>query len=195
MWEALGRKISDCTGEPFRVVGHQPLEGGCINQAVLLQGEGAQYFVKLNGAPKLSMFEAEMAGLEEILKSCAIRVPKPICCGIESSQAYLVLEYIELSTSGDGALMGEQLAMMHRYTGQYYGWDRDNTIGSTHQKNMPCDDWVTFYRDQRLGYQFELAQMNGLSVSGKEALLAGLASFFEGVRACAIFSAWRFVGW
>ena len=44
-----------------------------------------------------------------------------------------------------------------------FGWDRDNTIGSTLQPNARCDSWVEFLRDARLGYQLDLARDNGIA--------------------------------
>jgi fructosamine-3-kinase len=50
---------------------------------------------------------------------------------------------------------------MHRATKQRFGWDRDNTIGSTPQHNAEHADWVTFWSEQRLGFQLDLAARNG----------------------------------
>lgn len=43
-------------------------------------------------------------------------------------------------------------------TDKGFGFDMDNTIGSTPQKNPWTSDWVTFFRDHRLGYQLQLAE-------------------------------------
>jgi fructosamine-3-kinase len=109
------------------------------------------------------MFEAEEQGLREMAATGTIRVPAPVCSGAAGGQAYLVLEYLELGGSrGDGpAKAGRQLAEMHRHTRDRFGWDRDNTIGSTPQHNGSDTDWVRFWRDQRLGFQLELAGRNG----------------------------------
>ena len=50
---------------------------------------------------------------------------------------------------------------MHRTTRADFGWDRDNTIGSTPQINTPSSSWVAFYCDHRLGYQLETAARYG----------------------------------
>jgi fructosamine-3-kinase len=52
--------------------------------------------------------------------------------------------------------------MQHRVTAPRFGWHRDNTIGATPQQNAWHDDWVRFFREQRLGFQLDLAAANGL---------------------------------
>jgi len=59
------------------------------------------------------------------------------------------------------AALGANLARLHRVTRGRYGWDHDNTIGSTPQINTPAADWVTFWRERRLGFQLRLAASNG----------------------------------
>lgn len=67
------------------------------------------------------------------------------------------------SDTASQAKMGRQLAALHRVTSEngQFGWHRDNTIGSTPQVNTPSDDWISFYRDQRLQFQFNLAGRHG----------------------------------
>jgi protein-ribulosamine 3-kinase len=76
-----------------------------------------------------------------------------------------------------GAEVGRRLARLHRCGSPYFGWHRDNTIGSTPQRNDQTSDWVDFWRRHRLGFQLELAARNGydrsLSSSG-ERLMAVL---------------------
>ncbi len=56
---------------------------------------------------------------------------------------------------------GRQLAALHRVSQARFGWYRDNTIGSTPQSNTETASWIDFWRDQRLGFQLELAARNG----------------------------------
>ena len=53
------------------------------------------------------------------------------------------------------------LAAMHRCTSEKFGWTRDNTIGATPQINTYTSGWVQFWREHRLGYQLQLARVNG----------------------------------
>jgi protein-ribulosamine 3-kinase len=162
-WQIIAEQISASTGVPFQPVEPREIGGGCINSAVRLQDGERTYFVKLNQAAKLPMFEAELEGLVALAQTGTLRVPEPLCHGIAGGQAYLVMEYIDMGRGGrdSAALAGRQLAAMHRTTRHDFGWYRDNTIGSTPQPNEPCVGWIEFWRDRRLGFQLELAARNG----------------------------------
>lgn len=164
LWNSIADQISAATGNPFRHRQTRSTGGGCINESHLLEGEdGRRYFVKLNSAALGEMFAAEADGLHEIAASGTIRVPHVICHGISASQSYLVLEHIEFGRGNaqSHARLGRDLARMHRHTAQRFGWWRDNTIGATPQPNAHCDDWIEFWREQRLGHQLRLAEANG----------------------------------
>ncbi len=161
-WDFIAETIRDATGRSFTVTRPpRALGGGCINQTALLEEDERRYFVKLNRPSLLEMFRAEAAGLQELAASDTLRVPQPICHGVTGDQAFLVLEYLELSGSGDTAEAGRQLAALHRTTRERFGWDRDNAIGSSPQPNPPADSWIDFWREQRLGFQLRLAARNG----------------------------------
>ena len=185
IWPGIGERISAATGRSFAVDKRHPAGGGCISSAVIIEGGGQRYFVKLNGASNAEMFAAEVAGLEEIASARAIRVPTPICWGMENGYAYLVLEYVEQCSANPQSMgqLGQELARLHRFSSEQHGWHRDNTIGSTPQVNTPSHDWVDFWRRQRLGLQLELAARNGhggkLQRQG-ERLAANIGALFCG---------------
>lgn len=181
-WQGIGALIGDALGHAFDPGQPTNVGGGCINRALVLGERGERAFVKLNRPELAAMFEAEAAGLAAIAATNSIRVPAPICTGVVGGEAFIAMEYLELRSSGDEAAAGHQLAAMHRATQEWFGWDRDNTIGSTPQHNAKCTDWVQFWADQRLGFQLELASRNGyggrLQRSG-ERLLADLAALID----------------
>jgi fructosamine-3-kinase len=183
--DAVARAISQTTGEAFTPRARQGVGGGCINSSEVLEDGGRRYFVKSNDAARLAMFETEAAGLAEIAASRSVRVPRPICTGRHDGRAYLVLEHLDLRRGGGKSdeLLGRQLAAMHRATHATFGWQRDNTIGSTPQINNEESDWIVFYREHRLRYQLALAAENGyrgnLQAQGEQ-LLERLAVFFSG---------------
>lgn len=162
-WAAIAAAIAEATGSPFRTRGSRALGGGCINMAVLLDGGDSRYLVKLNAPAHADMFAAEAAGLCELARAHALRVPLPICHGLAGDDAFLVLEYLDLHPAHGAAQerLGHGLAALHLVTRPKFGWDRDNTIGSTPQLNRSHDDWLEFWREQRLGFQLELAASNG----------------------------------
>lgn len=183
-WQHIAEHIQRATGVTVGG-GHDAIGGGCINQAARVRGEGRDFFVKTNAASGLAMFEAEAAGLREIAASRSVRVPQPICWGVAGSNAYLVLEHLAFGRGGGDALLGRQLAAMHRVTRPEFGWERDNTIGSTPQINRCSGDWIEFWCERRLRFQFELAQERGcvgrLTQLGEQ-LVGRVADFFGDYR-------------
>lgn len=159
-WHEIERAIARATGRPFRVASRSAVGGGCINEAYRVEGAGLACFVKINRADRADMFAAEAAGLAALDETGLVRVPRPICQGADRERSWLVLEYLPLRPASDAGLraLGGQLARLHRVTAGQYGWHRDNTIGSTPQRNTPADDWVAFWRERRLGFQLELAR-------------------------------------
>lgn len=185
MWQAIGKAIRVATGEDFAVRKCRAIGGGCINSTYSVEDGALRFFVKVNRASGLAMFEAEADGLREIAGAGVIRVPHPVCAGVAEDSAFLVLEVIDFSSGRRGRAedLGRRLADMHRVSATQYGWRRDNTIGSTPQVNTPADSWPEFWRCRRIGRQLALAADNGyggaLQRKG-ERLLARLDGFFAG---------------
>ncbi len=183
-WENIAKHISETLGQTFQIQNGRKISGGCINDSYQLEGSSQNYFVKLNHTQYQDMFAAEAAGLTELGKAKAIKVPKPLCWGATSNHAYLVMEYLALhsdSHSGSSAL-GEQLALLHRKTLPQFGLHRDNYIGSTPQVNTLENKWVTFWQNHRLDFQLKLAARNGyvgkkLQNKGEQ-LIAEVDQFF-----------------
>ena len=180
-WQSINEHIRRATGRPFSVKRQQMVGGGSINAAYLLADEDRRFFVKTNRHGRGAMFEAEAQGLLALASSRALRVPEAICWGDDGSQSYIVLEYLDMAGAANQSLLGEQLAAMHRVHQSRFGWDRDNTIGSTPQINDWQTDWLVFWREQRLGFQLQLAAQNGyggeLQALGEQLLVAMPALF------------------
>ncbi|NTV97371.1 MAG: fructosamine kinase family protein, partial [Thiobacillus sp.] len=71
----LAEAIGQATGIPFAIASRRAVGGGDINRAERLVGrDGRRFFVKLNRADRLAMFEAEADGLAELGAAGAIRV-------------------------------------------------------------------------------------------------------------------------
>ena len=62
-WSDIAAQISAITGIPFTVKTISAVGGGCINESYRIESGGQYFFVKLNNAGNLPMFEAEAAGL------------------------------------------------------------------------------------------------------------------------------------
>jgi fructosamine-3-kinase len=185
--------ISDALGTPIKIASSQSVSGGCICDSRILKTDVAgSFFVKQyqskvrlpnesgaeNAVDELaSMFAKESEGLSQIRKTETLRVPDVIAVGqTESNKSFLVMEVIETGNKlefgkrletrplGFEERFGRSLAMMHRRgTCDRFGFFYDNFIGSNRQKNEFNDQWVEFWLEQRIGYQFELAYQNGFA--------------------------------
>lgn len=185
LWSDIATNISAASGKPFHCRQQQASGGGCINSTFIVSDNQQCYFVKLNNAQLSHMFEAEAAGLNQIAASNSIRVPSVICSGISGNQSYLVLQHLSFG-HGDKRShqqLGFDLAQMHQYCSDQFGWQQNNTIGSTPQHNQQTSDWIEFWRSERLVFQLQLAAGNGyggqLQKLG-EKLIPELDCFFAG---------------
>lgn len=180
-WPTIAEQISRQMGKAFVQENITPIGGGCINRTFRIQEQNQQFFIKLNTAECLAMFEAEAAGLEEIRQSATLRAPQPLGSGSADNHAWLILEFITLRNEGNEAALGAGLAQMHRTTSEKFGWVRNNTLGATLQYNPLSQDWVMFWRQHRLGYQLTHARNNGYAgriQSLGEQLMDELEHFF-----------------
>lgn len=150
-----------------RVVEANPVGGGDISQAVRLRlAEGRQALVKWQARPLPGLFSAEKRGLELLRSAGALRVPAVLAQSEASAEypAFIVLEWLDTGakSAASAATLGTGLAALHQIAGSAFGLDHDNFIGANPQSNRPNDNWLTFFREQRLAFQMELARRNGL---------------------------------
>jgi fructosamine-3-kinase len=165
IWTPIAYHISQATGQSFDPVHHSSVGGGCINRGYLLTDGDRTFFLKLNSADQATMFEAEADGLRNLQATGTIRVPMPICFGVDLGTSYLVLEWLDLAKgrSTGWYALGQQLARLHQAPppAQTFGWHRHNTIGSTLQINTRMLNWADFWTEHRIGYQVQLARRRG----------------------------------
>jgi fructosamine-3-kinase len=143
----------------------QAVGGGDISAAWRFESAAGSVFVKTGPASSYDMFAAEAEGLAELAAADAVRVPSVFGYGRHADTAFVALEWLdfERATQATEARLGSHLAALHRTTSKRFGWHRDNTIGLTPQPNDWTDNWVTFFRRHRLGFQLELAARNGFA--------------------------------
>lgn len=186
MWDSIAQQIAMTTGQPVTLAGTRSVGGGCINQGYRLTDKAGQsYFVKVNQASQVAMFEAELLGLRQMHAVQAIRVPRPICVGVAENSCYLVMEWLALEGSAQPLAwrqMGEQLARLHRLalSDRGFGWEMNNTIGSTPQLNAWTETWAAFWAEQRIGYQLKLAERRGGQFPRGKQLLAAIPDLLAG---------------
>lgn len=187
LWNQIATHISQATGTTFVMSDRRSVGGGSVNQAYkVVDASGSQtrtYFLKLNDAGRVSMFEAEALGLRDMAATETIKVPRPVCWGTADHSAYIVLEWLDLGrgSAASWEAMGHHLAAMHKVSSPHgFGWDQNNTIGFIPQVNPWSDDWVTFFRDQRLDYQFKLARRKGGHFPQQDELLQAIPELLRG---------------
>jgi fructosamine-3-kinase len=133
------------------------VSGGSINQCHILSlSSGQSIFVKSHRLKKIpGMYAAEFQGLLLLAETGALHVPKPLYFDDD----YLVIEVFQEGVPGPQwqEHMGRGLVQIHQQTMQSkFGFDCDNFLGTTPQINTWQDNWLTFWREQRLGFQFSL---------------------------------------
>jgi len=181
IWTQIDDEISAITGKKFQSQRQQSVGGGCINQGFSISDGKITYFVKMNQVSEAAMFAAELIGLKQIYETKTIRVPQPLCWGVAGNFSYIVLEWLQMDSNSTKSWweMGSKLAQMHKVTTENgFGWNMNNTIGSTPQINTWTSDWVEFLLKYRLGYQFQLARRQGGNFPLQEKLLAAIPQLF-----------------
>lgn len=149
----------------IRITRVEPLSGGDISKAFLLDSDSERFFCKYNSdSSAFQMFQAEKAGLEAIAETKTIATPKVLLCEQLNVGAFLLLEYIEpkQASAKDMQLLGQQLAAMHQWSSSNaFGWKTNNYIGSLPQANEKHADWSAFYGQERLLPQLQMAKNKG----------------------------------
>ena len=140
-------------------------------------------FVKVGAAADLPRLAAEAAGLAMLRATGAVRVPAVHACTVVDGQGRLEIEFLDLCglNRASGALLGRQLADLHRHVGKRFGFGEDNWIGGSPQLNGWRDEWPRFFADRRLRPQLQWAVGNGMDkklVDQGESLAERLAAFF-----------------
>lgn len=154
----------------------EPVGGGCINNGgVLVTSIGKRFFLKTNSNCPEDMFEREAGGLHAIAQAPGgPRVPAVHLQGRD----FILIEDLAPApqTKTYWADFGRQLAALHNFTAEDFGFDADNYIGSTPQPNPWTADGYQFYAHHRFTFQAEMAARRGLLSQQELALAHDLAA-------------------
>ena len=151
-------ELTNILGET--IVRLQPIAGGDISEAYVLELQNKKVFCKLNYAQNAHhMFECEQEGLRLISDTGDIKTPELFGCAKLEKGTCLLMEFIETksATPNDMKKLGIQLAKLHLNRSDNFGLGKDNYIGNLPQANSQYQDWVSFYSRKRLQPQFQLA--------------------------------------
>lgn len=144
-----------------KVTSNSFVGGGSIADSQKIRtSSGKEYFVKSYSQSKSNILKNEVNGLIEIQKSKSIKTPQIIYYDDD----ILILEFIKPGRKNKkfSELFGIQLTEMHRLKSDKFGFYENNYIGSNHQINLPLySNWTDFYWENRLLYQFKLAEKHG----------------------------------
>ncbi|MCB0153575.1 MAG: fructosamine kinase family protein [Anaerolineae bacterium] len=164
-----------------------PVSGGDISQAVrLVLADGRSVLLKWHNRAVTGMFSAERWGLERLRAAeSPLRIPAVWAQAeaTDTTPAFIALEWLgqAAKTPTAGERLGQGLAQLHRATAELYGLEHDNFIGANPQPNRQTNQWLEFFREQRLGFQIELAGWQGylsaIGTSRLERLLARLGDW------------------
>jgi protein-ribulosamine 3-kinase len=159
--------------------------------------DGRRLFVKLGrGAGAETMFAGEAAGLRAMSATRTLRIPAVLHAGPVSDGAMIAMEHVELQSRVDQAQLGVLLAAMHTAVPSssmaaagHFGFDCDNTIGGTPQRNSWSTEtgvkgWIQFFTDNRLAPQVRLTRDSVIQAYADKliARLDGLFSDLDDIK-------------
>ena len=149
-------------GQKVTVQSSTATGGGCINQTYVLTLDNRErVFLKQNDRPPQNFFAAEAKGLKILTQADqGPRIPQPLALQDSTTPRFLIMEYIEESAPAADfpEHFAQSLANLHKVTQSHFGLEHDNYIGSTPQKNVPTENGIDFFRDQRIRVQQEIAR-------------------------------------
>ncbi len=139
------------------------------------------YFTKTTLQRYAPMLLSEAKNLTAINNTHSLHSPQVVAQGQTKKTAWLVLQWITLKAQGSQQQLGRHLAALHQHSHSQFGWQETNFIDHSIQYNHWLDNWVAFYRAQRLMPQLRRAKENGLAqelVSNVEKIITCLDDFF-----------------
>jgi protein-ribulosamine 3-kinase len=168
-----------------KITNTHPVSGGSINKVYGIETANRKYLLKFNSKSKYrDMFACEVKGLKAIRSTKTILTPDVIFTGELHDDTFLILEWIESRrpTAAASALLGKQLAQMHKQTAKSFGFDSDNYMGSLRQSNKRHATWTSFYVNERLMPMVKIAVDQQVLTAGDvkdfESLYNKLANLF-----------------
>ncbi|EKY3231514.1 fructosamine kinase family protein [Cronobacter malonaticus] len=164
MWHAITRLLNEQLGAG-EISQRTELPGGEIHAAWRIDWAGRAIFVKCDDSTLLPCFTAEADQLNLLARSKTVTVPEVLGVGSDREYSFLLLEYLPPKPldAHSAFLLGQQLARLHQWSEQpQYGLDYDNHLSTTPQPNAWQRRWASFFAEQRIGWQLELAAEKGM---------------------------------
>ncbi|MCG8709947.1 fructosamine kinase family protein [Brenneria sp. 4F2] len=173
MWQAIRRLLAEHLGAA-EIEERRELPGGEIHPAWYLRYGGHEVFVKCDVREMLPKFTAEADQLALLARSNTVNMPEVYGVGSSRDHSFLLLQYLPIKPldAHSAWCLGEQLARLHQWSEQpQFGLDFDNDLSTTHQPNCWQRRWSSFFAEQRIGWQLQLAAEKGMHFGDVENLI------------------------
>ena len=153
MASSLIQKLNAALGS--RIIGSKPLPGGDIADVSLLSLENhTKAVAKRPRADRPDTTAVEAWMLKHLAKHSALPVPKVLF----QAAGVLVIGYIPHKGTTDARAAAENIAAhvsaLHKIRPKgkspFYGLEKETFIGPLPQINIPSDNWINFYAENRL---------------------------------------------
>ncbi|HZH71707.1 MAG TPA: fructosamine kinase family protein [Mariniphaga sp.] len=158
---AVRKTLTSYFGRQVEIYLSGALGGGCISNASKIETSEGTFFLKWNADVPIDLFLREADGLKALKQAAGdhLLIPDVIAAkAVDEIPGFIVLEYLEAGSFSRNSdeILGRGLAHIHKFSNKQYGFDHSTYCGSTPQNNSWNNDWVTFYRDNRLRFLIEL---------------------------------------
>ncbi|MFE8104051.1 fructosamine kinase family protein [Brenneria goodwinii] len=173
MWQAISRLLEEHLGAA-EIQERRELSGGEIHPAWYIRYGDHEVFVKFDVREMLPKFTAEADQLALLSRSNTVNVPEVYGVGSSRDNSFLLLEYLPVKPldAHSAWCLGEQLARLHQWSDQpQFGLDFDNDLSTTLQPNCWQRRWSSFFAEQRIGWQLQLAAEKGMHFGDIETLI------------------------
>jgi len=169
-------QLGNALNTTITVNGESSIVGGCINNAIKINTNKGDFFVKWNTNSKANMFQTEYNGLKVLKDTNTIRIPNVLCFDDD----FLILEFIPPSNPNNAfwEVFGQKLSLMHKQTHSKFGLVFDNYIGSLYQDNTQNKNWTEFFIQNRLQAQLSIGNFSGTLLSDFDKLFQKLPNLF-----------------
>jgi protein-ribulosamine 3-kinase len=166
----IDEAVQQLYGPKVRVVRQVGVAGGCIANGTRLElSDGHSLFAKQSETLPSQMFAAEALGLAAMRSDRGPRIPQPLAVSTTPHSGFILMEWISSGRPDTGFYekFGRKLARMHHsLVGDRFGFESDNYIGSTEQRNEWSENWCEFFASRRIGFQARLARDRGRTDAG-----------------------------
>ena len=179
MWQSIYQQLNDVLGQEQAWSAPQPVGGS--QQHFHLSGNAHHLFIKLSSRKERDRLEAEYRALQILNTTPCPQSPQPLLVGSSGKRSFIAMQYIDLVHHGDWAQLGAAIAKFHASQEQrQYGWQEDNFIGPTPQKNAWHNNWAMFFAEQRVGFMLQLLKERGVEFADIQTVVSNVHKLLSG---------------